>query len=1062
MSYFESLLQTRRKTECPLPLWKLKVTDEEFDELRNLLEKRTHILSTNPFKGMSKECTLFFAEYWRRHYAGGAHKKQMVYDALEATPNGELSKMFYEAACEGAKLLKIEKYDGGRTDPLDDILYQGGLPMKLVTENKPNSVWDKFARGLIYRKYDFDELSIGKVASKSNSLKEFCEQLTDGIEAGQHLKMPFHCNNEKDKWFVYLKELATQEKKRRQHLQPFSMDWEFRVDSVEKKISTYYVITGLQRLPDAFLQEHRLYNVNFFSVQVRKNGQSVDTFDYANFFCRYPVISRHSYNDGDYISLYLHNHKDAYLGDCLDMSVPLLLLRNNDGKYTRGNRLGLQESIILIPDGWNVETAIDFPIAEYSWGTTRLKGIDIPADYQENIVVTSDDGSITFGQDTTLYWTGMLSHPLYIPNVIESVYDASKCNYRLCYFTEDGVKSRHCNVQYRNKWQNEWINTPSYGEIFVRAICDDGNYVTPLKFINIGDGLCICPTKEDKDSCQIKVTWAHGSVSTTEGEKKANDTWEVRKEDCHDPRKIRFTLTPFGNGKNQFDISIKAPFKDFSIKNIYGDDVENDSWIPYSEIDKYQYHLVGQEIKEYTYGDTKRALSWRDNQLYIFENGKKLKSIPYEGSLLTLFDNREVLRSSLERTSQNMLDAEVKVQFSLAGGKKLTFGIKDSPLRLAQIAGGRVVITGNNRKPVKYTGVLKLLRLDKPKSPSCEMNYDEASGCYILPEEIRPWGNTLAIGRTRGLVCPALVNINVDMDREYRTTIRKETIDAIKNSLQNSVLGDDTWTRIIDWFNQAQQEDIPASSILELSCTAEDYKALLCLAFQLYATCRNDAEIDELKEKLKTFSHDLAFQWYWMKPHLNGTFNLLYRSFFPKDPMADPIKDIYINWAMKKEESRMKYISALSDGYSYDEYIGECFIELINKFTAWMKELCIDSMIEAYEYDTQKLIRDSASDIIKNDNYNKLYKIEINAEVYVDANKDIPEDEANTFFNDFAKPGMIDNELWLYKRVNAVVAHLNKKIDLFSKDAKIRRSIIYCCKSCNSHFVKYLNNELAR
>ena len=171
MSYFETILQKRGLEECPLPLWKLKITEEEFKELRDLLEKRTHVINlNNPFITVCKEATLFFAEYWRRMYVDGKHSKQMVYDALESTRTSvNYSNEFYEAARLGAKMLKIEKYDGGRADPLNDMLYQGGLPMKLVTANITNSVWDRFTRGLVNRKINFDELNLGLVASHSQT-----------------------------------------------------------------------------------------------------------------------------------------------------------------------------------------------------------------------------------------------------------------------------------------------------------------------------------------------------------------------------------------------------------------------------------------------------------------------------------------------------------------------------------------------------------------------------------------------------------------------------------------------------------------------------------------------------------------------------------------------------------------------------------------------------------------------------------------------------------------------------------------------------------------------------
>ena len=790
MSYFDSLLKKRGLEECPLPLWKLKITEEEFKDLRELLEKQTHVMSmcNNPFITLRKECTLFFAEYWRRLYVDGKHSKQMVYDALESTRhNVNLCDEFYEAARRGAKLLKIEKYDGGRADPLNDMLYQGGLPMKLVTANVTNSVWDRFTRGLVNRKYNFEELNLGLVASQSQCLRDYCEQLILGIETEQFMRMPFYCLNENDTWYMYLKELAKQEKIRRSQLHPYTLFWEFRIDNVENKIYTKYIVKGIQRLPKEFLEEQGLINIPFFSVQVRKNGQAIDTFDYANNFCRYAVVSKHPYTNGDYISLFLHNQEEPYIADNLDMTVPHLLYRNKDGKYELGNQIGKQESILLIPEGWTVDDSCTLDVHDYSWGETMLQGIRIPSDYANNILVKGEDGAITFGMNAPLYWTEMRSNPLFVPDVIEPVYDADKCSFSLCFDTEDGTESKRRPVQFRNKWQKEWTESPSYGELYARTIDVNGNYVTPLRFVNIGDGLVISLQKADKDSCQIRVTWPHGHVSTTEGEKKIGDVWEIKKENCHDPRIIRFCFTPEGNSKNQFFLSVKAPFKDFSIINIYGDEILDDCWIPYSDVDKYQYHIVGQDIKEYKYGNIKRELRWKSDKLYIIEDGRSLKHIPYEGSLLTLFDSRETLRALLERTSQNMINAEVRVHFTLSDGKKISFSIKESPFRPRQLENGQIIITGNNKRPIKFNGVLKLIKLSEPELDPVEMFYNKDLQMYILPESIREWGKTILIGRTRGRICPSLVDLTRDMDGDYRAKNRENAIISIQKDLQESV-----------------------------------------------------------------------------------------------------------------------------------------------------------------------------------------------------------------------------------------------------------------------------------
>ena len=1063
MSYFESLIQEHLNGRSLRYLWEIKVSDAEYNELKQTIIRQAHSLSRNcnRFMSICKECVLFVAEFWRREYVEGAHSKEMVFNAIDSSiSNNEVISDFFEAAKRGAKILKLEIFKGGKTEFLNSMLYQGGLPMKLVTGNGFN-LWDRFTRGLVNRKINFDELNLGIVASNSQCLKDYCNQLILGIESEQYMLMPFYCENDNDPWFLYLKELAKEERSRSRQLHPFTLEWEFRIDTIEKKISTKYVLKGLQRLPESFVEEQKLQNTNFFSVQVRKNDQAVDTFDYVNNFCRYPVVSKHPYNsDGDYISLYIHNNDNPYIKAELDMRIPHLLYQNKDGRYVLGNNLGRVQSFLLVPENWEVGNASNFDIYNYTWGNIDIKGIEIPADYTNDIVIKGVDGSITFGINASLYWTELLSHPLYHPEIIEPLYNAQKSNYALCSDVNNGTKTKCNAIQYGNKWQDAWSDTPSYGEIFARATDPSGNYVSPMRFINIGGGLKIDLCSADNDSCQIKVLWPHGKVSTTEGVKKANDIWEIQKGNCTDPRRIDFLFVPDTNSKNQFHLSVKAPFKAFSIIDIYGNNISNNSVVPYSDLDKYQYHLVGQNIKEYTYANTVRSLCWKDDTLYITDKVQNTyKRIPYEGSLLTLFGTREDLRLLLDRTSKNIIEAKIDVNFVLSNGQTLHFEIQESPYRPNQTKDDRIEICDCNNNPIKFTGVLKLLKLDEPEKDPAEVSFNANEGCYVLPDKIKDWGKTILIGRTRGRIRPALIDTTRNMSGESRISNRGIAIVAIKEELAQSTLDDALWQRIIGWFYRTQKEDIPASSILELYCTAQDHNALLYLTFLLFAKCSNNDDRDILKEKLMSFSNDLAFQWYWLQPYLQGVMQQLQN--FIGDPTKPSMKDIYIKWAMNQDGNEvMNYLSALNNEENYIQNIVLCLAQVINSYVEWMNELCISSLLERYNSSPDEITLSWAENIIKNPK--KILRIDSKKDIFVDFNQDYLGEVVSLFFNQFNQKGKYGNELWLYKRVNAVASHLKKGIDLFSQQDEIRRSIIYCCKSCNEQFIIALNNKLAK
>ena len=162
MNFLNKILEKRQLEKCPLPLWKLKLTDEEYEELRSLLEKRTHIISSNDiFLNYHRECALFFAEFWRREYKDGIHSKALVYNALRSSIHSRnFSTDFYEAATKGAKSLGIEIYEGERVETFDSILYQGGLPMNLLTSSSQYGTWERFTRGLINRHINFEELNL--------------------------------------------------------------------------------------------------------------------------------------------------------------------------------------------------------------------------------------------------------------------------------------------------------------------------------------------------------------------------------------------------------------------------------------------------------------------------------------------------------------------------------------------------------------------------------------------------------------------------------------------------------------------------------------------------------------------------------------------------------------------------------------------------------------------------------------------------------------------------------------------------------------------------------------
>ena len=78
MSFFRNLLNSRGQNikHDGRPLWKYLLSDDEFKELKACIEQ-TNFHSLDP-----RDITLYFAEWWKRNYIGGAPSKAEVFKSL--------------------------------------------------------------------------------------------------------------------------------------------------------------------------------------------------------------------------------------------------------------------------------------------------------------------------------------------------------------------------------------------------------------------------------------------------------------------------------------------------------------------------------------------------------------------------------------------------------------------------------------------------------------------------------------------------------------------------------------------------------------------------------------------------------------------------------------------------------------------------------------------------------------------------------------------------------------------------------------------------------------------
>ena len=147
-AYFE-ILKTRglKGLQKDTPLWKLKLTDSEYDSIKQTLRSHTADLHLYGI-----EAALYYAEWWRRDYNGNIPSKEDVAKSLGLS-RGYAEKLYLAAreALEKHKFTFIHSLKG--TEYFRSLLNQGGLPVNYIKNNEGNSTSRRTFQGRSVRLY---------------------------------------------------------------------------------------------------------------------------------------------------------------------------------------------------------------------------------------------------------------------------------------------------------------------------------------------------------------------------------------------------------------------------------------------------------------------------------------------------------------------------------------------------------------------------------------------------------------------------------------------------------------------------------------------------------------------------------------------------------------------------------------------------------------------------------------------------------------------------------------------------------------------------------------------
>ena len=874
MTLISEFLESRNLTTCPLPLWKLKLTDDEYQRLKEYIRSWTITFRHNCFRQCTKECALLVAEWWRREYDGGTPSERRVLQAL-GLANG-YDNDFRTAYRRGMKALNIPAYcgDGGHQQWFDSLRYQGGFPMNFIVscirngqgENR-NNAWFLTAQRLRNNNTNNDFIygRLPQIARQSLHLIEFGDQLSEGITGEDQADLPFAATD------AQYNSLHGFHNQRGNYNSPFTIKFLFEFNYNEFEVK--YEAHADSQISNEYLNFNGLAPQNQFCVRLKQNSTLNATVNYRaindSARTRFGIDQLLPYNEGDIISFFIDDV--PFESESLEITSPFLLYQGpaNGNTFIPGNRIGQMVSLIIMPTDWTVADDERLNNTTYNWNGKEFNVIRIPADFRDEIRFTAPNGDTqTITPTTSFSWIKInRASALCTTNFQEPIFNAADAHFvRIC---DDNSECRlsHNRMEYRNRYDNQWGETPGYGKIFARRRADLDT--KPCQFINIGtdDSIEYRQQITNGTLCEIHLTWTHGTVTPANGHTLDNGVFTFSMEEIGYDN-LTFVFTPTDAPHNVFTLTMLSPFTHFSIVDTFNNVLPNGSFIPLEDWCSYNYSFVGQNAS-FSIGTTRHEIA------------NIRCALPAGRQNLSTLKSKNDLHNILNHTNENILDAVIKLQFQI-NQQNYCYYIKEFPyiprqtdiqtiiietegVRIAEELDGRpFVMDRNNRTHFGYNGRLMLFNLNEPNAEPKVLNPTD-DHTYIIPEEIANWGEVLAVGRAQGHVRPVLIDTTHIMTPEEHRANRESAINAITTVLRDDTtynnLGSEFWEECKGWFENTKKYSIPASSILQLQCIAQDGKALLFFAFKLF--CDTPANEHNLENQLRRISQELPFCWFW-------------------------------------------------------------------------------------------------------------------------------------------------------------------------------------------------------
>ncbi len=279
MSLFDEIREKRGDSyKDGEPLWKLRITDEEYYYLKQKLQENKDDL----FR-CRKESALCYAEWWRRDYRGGIPSKKLVAQGIGLPMGGKYYEDLYNAACQGLQLRNVEFITSLKgTEYFRTLLNQGGIPITYIKGENIGNL-KRFLVGLIKElssiNYDWnsnepiiDQLTCSNYlpkAFRNHCIYDVAMQIAHAIIMGDNDLLPYDVTDESFRELTEaLKNARSEHSEQKRRSCPLLLYWKIHIDEGIGKLYVNMDLSGARNISSTFIKGLNVSSCYTFDIYV--------------------------------------------------------------------------------------------------------------------------------------------------------------------------------------------------------------------------------------------------------------------------------------------------------------------------------------------------------------------------------------------------------------------------------------------------------------------------------------------------------------------------------------------------------------------------------------------------------------------------------------------------------------------------------------------------------------------------------------------------------------------------------------------------------------------------